>query len=67
MPRLRAGCDPRIARALCRGLSRWIEAQGKRADAQALCIERYDERRQEVTPPCERFDYEVWKPYTSTP
>ncbi|AGP38620.1 AraC family transcriptional regulator [Sorangium cellulosum] len=44
------------------GLSRWIEAQGKRADAQAWCLERYDERRQKVTPPYERFDYDVWKP-----
>ncbi|WP_437585831.1 GyrI-like domain-containing protein [Sorangium sp. So ce1000] len=44
------------------GLSRWIEAQGKRADAWAWCLERYDERRQRVTPPYERFDYEVWKP-----
>ncbi|WP_437730431.1 GyrI-like domain-containing protein [Sorangium sp. So ce1335] len=44
------------------GLARWVEAQGRRVDAQASCLERYDERRQKVTPPYERFDYEVWKP-----
>ncbi|WP_437491929.1 hypothetical protein WME75_16595 [Sorangium sp. So ce1014] len=38
-----------------------------RADAQALCLERYGGRRQEVTLLYERFDCEVWTPYTSTP
>ncbi|AUX41811.1 AraC family transcriptional regulator [Sorangium cellulosum] len=44
------------------GLSRWIEEHGRRVDARAYCLERYDQRRQRVTPPYERFDYEVWKP-----
>ncbi|WP_437930597.1 GyrI-like domain-containing protein [Sorangium sp. So ce291] len=44
------------------GLARWIEVQGKRVDAQAWCLERYDQRRQRVTPPYEWFDYEVFKP-----
>ncbi|XXX72878.1 GyrI-like domain-containing protein [Sorangium sp. So ce134] len=48
--------------ATYRGLARWIEAHGRRVDPQAWCVERYDERRQRVTPPYERFDYEVWKP-----
>ncbi|AUX21993.1 AraC family transcriptional regulator [Sorangium cellulosum] len=44
------------------GLARWIEERGMRVDREACCLERYDQRRQKVTPPYERFDYEVFKP-----
>ncbi|MBZ4416639.1 GyrI-like domain-containing protein [Myxococcus sp. RHSTA-1-4] len=44
------------------GLARWLEEQGRRTHAQAHGFERYDQRRQKVTPPYERFDYDLFKP-----
>lgn len=44
------------------GLARWIEEQGRRTHDEAQCLERYDQRRQKVTPPYERFDYDIFKP-----
>ncbi len=44
------------------GLARWLQEQGQRTDGQAHGLERYDQRRQKVTPPYEHFDYDIFKP-----
>jgi predicted transcriptional regulator YdeE len=44
------------------GLARWLDEQGRRLHDEAHCLERYDQRRQKVTPPYERFDYDILKP-----
>ncbi|XXF77026.1 GyrI-like domain-containing protein [Myxococcaceae bacterium GXIMD 01537] len=44
------------------GLARWVSEQGRLTDADAYALERFDERRQKVTPPYERFDYDVLRP-----
>jgi len=43
-------------------LSQWISSQGRRSDPEAFVLERYDQRRQRVTPPYERFDYDLLTP-----
>lgn len=40
----------------------WLQEQGLRSDPSAWALERYDDRRQRVTPPYARFDYDVLKP-----
>ncbi len=40
----------------------WLQERGLRSDPRAWALERYDERRQRVTPPYARFDYDVLKP-----
>lgn len=44
------------------GLARWMAETGRKTDAQAYSLERYDVTRQRVTPPYERFDYDILKP-----
>jgi len=44
------------------GLSRWLQAQGRRSAPGAFVLERYDQRRQRVTPPYERFDDDLLTP-----
>ncbi|WP_338866856.1 GyrI-like domain-containing protein [Myxococcus stipitatus] len=44
------------------GLVRWMAETGRKTDAQAHSLERYDVTRQRVTPPYERFDYDILKP-----
>jgi predicted transcriptional regulator YdeE len=44
------------------GMGRRLEEQGRRTDPGAYGFERYDDRRQLVTPPYERFDYDVFRP-----
>ncbi|HYG57279.1 MAG TPA: GyrI-like domain-containing protein, partial [Symbiobacteriaceae bacterium] len=39
-----------------------IREQGLATDPAAYGFERYDSRRQRVTPPYERFDYDIFKP-----
>jgi predicted transcriptional regulator YdeE len=46
-------------------LAQWLEAQGRRTDADAYGLERYDQRKQRVTPPYERFDYDILKPLSA--
>ncbi|WP_141593084.1 GyrI-like domain-containing protein [Myxococcus sp. AB056] len=43
-------------------LANWIQSAGRRSDPAAYVLERYDQRRQPVTPPYERFDYELLTP-----
>lgn len=44
------------------GLSQWIRAHGHATAPQAFGFERYDNRRQRVTPPYEQFDFDIFKP-----
>lgn len=37
-------------------------AQVMQSDSNAWSFERYDDRRQPVTPPYEHFDYDIFKP-----
>ncbi|NVJ17516.1 GyrI-like domain-containing protein [Myxococcus sp. AM010] len=46
-------------------LAAWLQAQGRRSEPAAYVLERYDQRRQPVTPPYERFDYELLTPLAS--
>jgi predicted transcriptional regulator YdeE len=39
-----------------------LEEQGRRTDPGAYGFERFDDRRMLVTPPYERFDYDVFRP-----
>lgn len=43
-------------------LARWLRENGRRTDRDSLGFELYDETRQKVTPPYERFDYEIYRP-----
>ncbi len=43
-------------------LGRWMEAQGRTAKLDGYAVERYDACRQTVTPPYDRFDYDVFRP-----
>ncbi|WP_044891014.1 GyrI-like domain-containing protein [Myxococcus hansupus] len=43
-------------------VAQWLDAQGRRSDAESFVLERYDQRRQRVTPPYERFDYDLLTP-----
>jgi len=43
-------------------VGRWLKEQGRRTNPDAYGFERYDNRRQKVTPPYERFDYGIFKP-----
>ncbi|MGE5591708.1 MAG: GyrI-like domain-containing protein [Bacillota bacterium] len=43
-------------------LGRWLKGNGRRTNPDAYGFERYDNRRQKVTPPYERFDYDIFKP-----
>lgn len=45
-----------------RALAGWLQEQDRLADPAAFGFERYDRNRQEVTPPYERFDYDVYRP-----
>lgn len=53
---------PEAIDAAYMGLSRWLGEQGLKSDPNAWGLERYDERLQQVTPPYERFDYEIFTP-----
>ncbi|HWI61139.1 MAG TPA: GyrI-like domain-containing protein [Symbiobacteriaceae bacterium] len=44
------------------GLGGWIGEQGRATNPEGFGFERYDSRRQPVTPPYERFDYDIFKP-----
>ncbi|MGA9525566.1 MAG: GyrI-like domain-containing protein [Myxococcaceae bacterium] len=44
------------------GLFRWVGEQGMRTNQKGWGLERYDQRLQKVTPPYERFDYDILKP-----
>lgn len=44
------------------GLRAWLREQGLQTDPQAYGFERYDTRRQNVTPPYDRFDYDIFTP-----
>ncbi|WP_141326213.1 GyrI-like domain-containing protein [Myxococcus sp. AB025B] len=44
------------------GLAQWETAQERKTDVGADCLERYERRRQWVTPPYERFDYDILRP-----
>jgi predicted transcriptional regulator YdeE len=43
-------------------IGQWLREHGRRTDPDAFGFERYDNRRQKVTPPYERFDYDIFKP-----
>lgn len=43
-------------------VSQWLREHGRRTDPEAFGFERYDNRRQRVTPPYDRFDYDIFKP-----
>ncbi|MFP2963301.1 GyrI-like domain-containing protein [Myxococcus sp. 1LA] len=43
-------------------LASWLQTEAWRSDAAAYVLERYDQRRQSVTPPYERFDYDLLTP-----
>lgn len=43
-------------------LGRWIAEKKRRSAADALGLERFDDRRQPVTPPAAIFDYDVLTP-----
>jgi len=45
-----------------RGLAAWLAGHGRLTDGAAYSLERYDARKQPVTPPYTTFDYEVLKP-----
>lgn len=53
---------PEAIDAAYMGLFRWLGEQGLQSDPEAWGLERYDQRLQKVTPPYERFDYEIFKP-----
>lgn len=44
------------------GLGRWIGDRGHGTNPESFGFERYDTRRQPVTPPYEHFDYDIFKP-----
>ncbi len=43
-------------------LAEWISSKGFRPGPESLGLERYDARRQRLTPPYESFDYDIYKP-----
>lgn len=43
-------------------LASWLQANGHVTNPNAYGFERYNSRRQRVTPPYERFDYDIFKP-----
>ncbi|GEN13163.1 Predicted transcriptional regulator YdeE, contains AraC-type DNA-binding domain [Myxococcus fulvus] len=43
-------------------LAQWEAEQERKTDGGADCLERYERRRQWVTPPYERFDYDILRP-----
>lgn len=43
-------------------LANWLQSEGRRSAPAAYVLERYGQRRQPVTPPYERFDYELLTP-----
>ncbi|QSQ18190.1 GyrI-like domain-containing protein [Myxococcus landrumensis] len=66
-----APCDYAMARiqgaasaidAAYLGMARWLAETGRKTNAQAHSLERYDVTRQRVTPPYEGFDYDLLKP-----
>jgi|GEM_PF-1148512 len=48
--------------ATYRGLFGWLRENGRRSNPDGYGFERYDNRRQLVTPPYDQFDYDIFKP-----
>ncbi|MCP3104315.1 GyrI-like domain-containing protein [Myxococcus sp. K15C18031901] len=49
------------------GLADWLRDHCRTPDGEALALERYDVRKQRVTPPYTTFDYEILKPLRPEP
>lgn len=53
---------PEVIESTYVGIFRWLKSQDRSTNPEAYGFERYDNRRQQVTPPYERFDYDIFKP-----